>query len=131
MLHFDGTAWSLGYATAVLGYAVWGVAAIVMAVGLARGLGSLASWAGALFGVTGMLVLFGAVGFVARVEMLEMGVMVSGVTSLAASATTAVLLHRHARRSPELARKQTANAEASTSGAAAVDASDAAHGEVV
>lgn len=130
VLHFDGTAWSLGYATAVLGYAVWGVAAAIMATGLARGLGSLASWAGAMFALTGVLALIGAVGFVARVEILETGVMVSGVTSLAASATTALLLHRHARRSSAMVSNETASTEASTPRAAAtaVNTSDAAHG---
>lgn len=97
VLAFDGQPWSIGYATAVLAYAVWGVAAIAVAAGLLRDRQALARWTGAFFALTGVLSVLGAVGFVARVELLELAVMVSGITSLLASATTAVLLHRHAR----------------------------------
>ncbi len=97
VLAFDGQPWSIGYATAVLAYTVWGVAAIAAAIGLLRDRQALARWTGGFFALTGLLSLLGAVGFVARVELLEFGVMISGVTSLLASAATAVLLHRRAR----------------------------------
>lgn len=94
VLHFDGAPWSLGYALAVLGYALWGLAAVAVAAGLLRLPNALAHWTGIFFALAGLLSVVGAIGFVAGAAALEQGVLLSGVASVLASAGTALLLHR-------------------------------------
>jgi hypothetical protein len=47
-----------------------------------------------LFGAAGVLSILGAIGFVARNEWLELGVLFSGIVFLAALVGTAVLLYQ-------------------------------------
>jgi membrane protein implicated in regulation of membrane protease activity len=50
-----------------------------------------------LFGLAGLLALFGAIGFAANVPLLEHGIILSGIVFVPALAAAMVLLHRVAR----------------------------------
>ena len=85
---------SIGSNLAVMGYTMWGLG------GLAAGIGLLAIGGGAitttaiLYLVTAAFAVAGAIGHVARNRVLATAVMASGITSLASTIGTAVVLYQ-------------------------------------
>ena len=79
-------------AAVVLGYTLWSLGASCAGAGLVRSCGPEAVTTGALLLVTAGLMLLGAVGVVIRNRVLELGVLLSGVVSLAATISASVLL---------------------------------------
>jgi hypothetical protein len=98
VLAFTGDPWSVSYGIVVLGYGVWGVAALAVFAGLRDEDYRLTRVVAVLFGVSGVLAILGAIGFVAQIPLLELSILLSGVVSLSAVVGTAVLLHRVSRR---------------------------------
>jgi len=89
---FHGRPTSMSASAVVLGYTVWSLGGLAAGVGLVAHGGGLAVTTGVLFLVTALLMFVGAAGHVARNRILETGVMISGVTSLGATAAAAFLL---------------------------------------
>ncbi len=83
---------SMSAAAVVLGYTVWSLGGVAAGIGLLAHGGGLAVTTGVLFLVTAVLMFVGAAGRVARNRILETGVMLSGVTSLGATAAVGFLL---------------------------------------
>ncbi len=83
---------SMSGAAVVLGYTVWSLGGLSAGIGLVARGGGLAVATGVLFLVTALLMFVGAAGHVARNRILETGVMLSGVTSLGATAAAGFLL---------------------------------------
>jgi hypothetical protein len=79
-------------AAVVLGYTLWSLGAVFAGAGLVRSCGSAAVATGVLLLVTAGLMVLGAAGVVIRNRVLELGVLLSGVASLAATIAAAVLL---------------------------------------
>jgi hypothetical protein len=98
VLGFAGDPWSFSYGIIVLGYGVWGLAALAVFAGLRDEEYRLKRVVAVLFGVSGALAILGAIGFVAQRPLLELGVLLSGVVFLPAIVGTAVLLHQVSRR---------------------------------
>lgn len=96
LFEFPGGLTSFAYGVDVLAYVVWGVAAIAIAAALATAGDRLAQATAALFAAGGALALAGGLGFVLQVDLLELGVLLSGVVFLVALVATAVLLRRAA-----------------------------------
>jgi hypothetical protein len=94
VLAFSGELWSFSYGVIVLGYGVWGIAALsffAAAFGVADRLTRVCS---VLFGVSGMFGVVGAIGFAAENAMLELGVIFSGIVFLPALVAAAVVLRQ-------------------------------------
>jgi len=93
LFEFPGGLASFAYGVDVLAYVIWGVAALLACAALAAVDGRLAKLTAALFGLGGLLAIVGGVGFVGQVDVLEAGVMLSGVVFLAGLVAAAVLMH--------------------------------------
>lgn len=83
---------SMSAAAVILGYTVWSLGGLAAGVGLVAHGGGLAVTTGVLFLVTAALMFVGAAGHVARNPIIEKGVLLSGVTSLGATAAAGILL---------------------------------------
>jgi hypothetical protein len=83
---------SMSAAAVILGYTVWSLGGLAAGIGLVAHGGGLAVTTGVLFLVTAVLMFVGAAGHIARNRILEMGVLLSGVTSLGATAAAGFLL---------------------------------------
>lgn len=83
---------SMSASAVVLGYTVWSLGGLAAGVGLVSHGGGPATTTGVLFLVTALLMFVGIVGHVVRNRILEMGVMLSGVTSLGATTAAGFLL---------------------------------------
>ena len=83
---------SMSASAVILGYTLWSFAGLAAGIGLVTHGGGLAVTTGVLFLVTAVLMFLGAAGYVARNRVLTTGVFLSGVTSLGATVTTALLL---------------------------------------
>jgi hypothetical protein len=92
ILKFPGSLWSLTYATDVLGYALWGLAALGTFTGLFALRDRLALITGSLFGLGAVLSLVGAAGFLIRDSRLEFGIMGAGILFILAVVSAAALL---------------------------------------
>lgn len=86
---------SMSASAVILGYTLWSFAGLAAGMGLATHGGGLAVTTGVLFLVTAVLMFVGVAGYIARNRVLNMGVFLSGVTSLGATITTAFLLISH------------------------------------
>ena len=94
LIHFSGEPWSMPYGLVVIGYGVWGIAALFVG-GALQGLpGVLGQWTAGLFAGAGVLGIIGGIGFVAQIGLLELGVLVSGILFLPAIICAAVLMKR-------------------------------------
>jgi hypothetical protein len=94
VLEFSGNSWSWSYGLVMLGYGTWGIAALAVFVGLSGiryRLARITSW---LYGTAGVLGVAGAIGFVMRIELIELAVLFSGVISVPALISSAVLLYQ-------------------------------------
>jgi hypothetical protein len=96
LFEFPGGLASFTYGVDVLAYVVWGVAALAACGGLLALEGRLAQATGLLWGLGGVLAIVGGIGYVVRSDVLEMGVLLSGVVFLVGLVSSAVLLHRAA-----------------------------------
>jgi hypothetical protein len=96
LFEFPGGLASFSYGVDVLAYVVWGVAAISACVGLFALEGRLAQTAALLWGIGGVLAIVGGLGFVTESDLLELGVLLSGVVFLVGLIATSVLLQRTA-----------------------------------
>ncbi len=86
---------SMSASAVILGYTLWSFAGLAAGIGLMAHGGGLAVTTAVLFLVTAVLMFLGAAGYVARNRVLTTGVVLSGVTSLGATITTALLLTAH------------------------------------
>ncbi len=86
---------SMSASAVILGYTLWSFAGLAAGIGLVTHGGGLAVTTGVLFLVTAVLMFLGAAGYIARNRVLTTGVFLSGVTSLGATITTALLLTAH------------------------------------
>jgi hypothetical protein len=96
LFEFPGGLASFTYGVDVLAYVVWGVAAIAVCVGLVALEGRLAQTTALLWGIGGVLAIVGGIGFLAQNDVLELGVLLSGVVFLVGLVATSVLLQRAA-----------------------------------
>ncbi len=92
LLAFSSRPESLSGSLVVLGYAVWGLAAAFSGVGLIIAGGAVATLTGTAMLITAALTWLGATGHVLRHDVLEKGVMASGITSVVATGLIAVVL---------------------------------------
>lgn len=83
---------SLSASAVILGYTFWSLGGIAAGTGLIGHGGGLAVTTGILFVVTAGLMVIGAAGHVARHRLLSRGVVLSGVVSLGATISAALLL---------------------------------------
>lgn len=83
---------SMSGAAVILGYTVWSLGGVAAGIGLVGHGGGLATTTGWLFLVTAVLMFIGAAGHIARNKTLELGVLLSGVTSLGATTAAGWLL---------------------------------------
>lgn len=83
---------SMAASAVSLGYTLWSFGGIAAGVGLVSHGGGLAVTTGILFIVTAGLMFVGVAGQIARYQVLALGVLLSGVVSLAATVATAILL---------------------------------------
>lgn len=86
---------SLSASAVVLGYTLWSLAGLAAGIGLVAHGGGPAVTTGTLFLVTAALMLLGVAGYILRNRVLNMGVLLSGVTSSFATVATALLLISH------------------------------------
>jgi hypothetical protein len=98
VIGFTGDLWSLSYGIVVMGYGLWGLAALAVFGGLRDTEHRLTRVVAVLFGVSGALGVIGAAGFAAQIPALELGVLLSGVVFFPAIIGTAVLLRQIANR---------------------------------
>jgi hypothetical protein len=101
LFEFPGGLASFAYGLDVLAYVVWGLAALAAAIGLVALEGRVARSAGLAFATGGVLALVGGLGFVVQNDVLELGVLLSGVAFLVAMTATAVLLWQASRAAEE------------------------------
>lgn len=94
ILEFSGNPWSFSYGLVVLGYGVWGVAALAVFAGLIGASYKLARITGGLFGLSGAFGIFGAIGFAAGSALVELGVLFSGIVFIPALVGASVLLYQ-------------------------------------
>jgi hypothetical protein len=92
VIGFHNRPTSMSAAAVILGYTVWSLGGLAAGIGLVAHGGGLAVTTGLLFLITAVLMFVGAAGHIARNRILEMGVLLSGVVSLGATAATGVLL---------------------------------------
>ena len=83
---------SMSASAVILGYTLWSFAGLAAGIGLVTHGGGLAVTTGILSMVTAALMFLGVAGHIARNRVLNMGVFLSGVTSLGATIATALLL---------------------------------------
>jgi hypothetical protein len=83
---------SMGASAVVLGYTLWSFGGVAAGVGLVAHGGGHAVTTGVLFLVTAALMFLGVIGHIARNRVLNLGIFLSGVTSLGATIATALLL---------------------------------------
>jgi hypothetical protein len=95
LFEFPGGLTSLSYGIDVLAYSIWGIAAIAIAVGLLAFEARLPRATGLLCAVSGVLAIAGGAGFVIENDLLELGVLLSGIGFLVALIAAAVLMRRH------------------------------------
>ena len=100
LFEFPAGLTSLAYGLDVFAYAVWGIAAIAIAVGLWALAQPVARAAALAFGIGGSLAIVGCVGFVIGIPLLELGVMLSGIAALVAMVLAAVWLLREPVATP-------------------------------
>jgi hypothetical protein len=86
---------SMSASAVILGYTVWSFGGLAAGIGLVAHGGGLAVTTGVLFLVTAVLMFLGAAGYIARNRVFTTGVFLSGVTSLGATVTTALVLISH------------------------------------
>ncbi|HEX7472610.1 MAG TPA: hypothetical protein VF323_05980, partial [Candidatus Limnocylindrales bacterium] len=86
-----------------LAYTVWGLAALAIAAGLLAFDERLTCATGLLCGVSGVLAVAGGVGFVIQNDLLELGLLLSGIGFLLALIVATVLLRRKAAAGESLA----------------------------
>ncbi len=94
IIEFSGEPWSLAYGLVVLGYGVWGVAAIAVFGGLIGFSYRLARVTGTLFGLSGVFGIAGAIGFASGNALIELGVLFSGVVFIPSLVGVSVLLYQ-------------------------------------
>jgi hypothetical protein len=92
LMVFDGELWSLSYGVVVMGYAIWGLAALHVCAGTFDSPDRLTRITGILFGASGLAGIAGAIGLVARNELIELGVLFSGILFFPALIGAAALL---------------------------------------
>lgn len=83
---------SMSASAVILGYTLWSFGGVAFGLGLTTHGGGLSVTTGVLFLVTAALMFVGVAGHIARNRVLNTGVFLSGVTSLGATITTALLL---------------------------------------
>ncbi len=76
----------------ILGYTLWSFGGLAAGIGLLGHGGGLAVTTGILLLVTAALMFVGVAGHIARNRVLSLGVVLSGVVSLGATISTALLL---------------------------------------
>jgi hypothetical protein len=92
MMVFDGELWSLSYGIVVMGYAIWGLAALHVSAGMMESPDRLTRATGILFGASGLAGIAGATGLVVRNDVIELGVLFSGILFFPALICAATLL---------------------------------------
>jgi hypothetical protein len=97
--NFSGNFWTASYGIVIVGFAIWGLATLTICSGLIDSASRPARLTAGLFGLAGLLALFGAIGFAANVPLLEHGIILSGIVFVPALVAAIVLLHRVARGS--------------------------------
>ncbi len=92
LMAFEGELWSYSYGVVVLGYAVWGLAALHICAGMADSADRLTRTTGILFGASGLAGIAGAIGLVVGNDLIELGVLFSGILFFPALIGGAALL---------------------------------------
>ena len=94
IMEFSSNFWSWSYGIVVLGYGTWGLAAFAVFAGTVDIPYRLARVTGILFGLAGLLSVVGAIGFIARNQLAELGVVFSGIVFMPALIGAAALLYQ-------------------------------------